>query len=90
MRGSPYLRKTLFVITTILLTNAPADEPVFQPLDRKHSEVEPYCVYMTAGANKFLRRYYDEVMESPLVCHVAQLACPVKDTSDAVQPFILD
>ena len=32
-RGSPYLRKTLFVIMTILLQNAPADEPVFQFLE---------------------------------------------------------
>ena len=62
-RGSPYLRKTLFVIMTILLQNAPADEPVFQFLDRKRSEGKPYYVYMTAGANKFLRRYYGKVRD---------------------------
>ena len=62
-RGSPYLRKTLFVIMTILLQNAPADEPVFQFLDRKRSEGKPYYVYMTAGANKFLRCYYGKVRD---------------------------
>ena len=62
-RGSPYLRKTLFVIMTILLQNAPADEPVFQFLDRKRSEGKPHYVYMTAGANKFLRRYYGKVRD---------------------------
>ena len=54
---------TLFVIMTILLQNAPADEPVFQFLDRKRSEGKPYYVYMTAGANKFLRIYYARVTE---------------------------
>ncbi len=62
-RGSPYLRKTLFVIMTILLQKAPADEPVFQFLDRKRAEGKPYYVYMTAGANKFLRRYYGKVRD---------------------------
>lgn len=62
-RGSPYLRKTLFVIMTILLQNAPAGEPVFQFLDRKRAEGKPYYVYMTAGANKFLRRYYGKVRD---------------------------
>ncbi len=41
----------------------PADEPVYQFLDRKRSEGKHYYVYMTAGANKFLRRYYAQVME---------------------------
>lgn len=63
-RGSPYLRKTLFVIMTILLQKAPVDEPVFQFLDRKRAEGKPYYVYMTAGANKFLRRYYGKVRDA--------------------------
>ena len=62
-RGSPYLRKTLFVIMTILLQKAPADEPVYQFLDLKRSEGKPYYVYMTAAANKFLRRYYAKVRD---------------------------
>lgn len=56
-RGSPYLRKTLLNIQ-----RAPADEPVFQFLDKKCDEGKPYYVYMTAAGNKFLRRYYGKVM----------------------------
>ena len=62
-RGSPYLRKTLFVIMTILIRNAPTDDKVFQFLDKKRSEGKPYFVYMTAAANKFLRIYYGRVNE---------------------------
>lgn len=62
-RGSPYLRKALFNVMICYLQKTPADEPVFQFLDRKRAEGKPYYVYMTAGANKFLRRYYGKVME---------------------------
>lgn len=61
-RGSSYLRKTLFNIMTVHLQRAPADEPVFQFLDKKRAEGKPYYVYMTAAGNKFLRRYYGKVM----------------------------
>lgn len=59
--GMGRLRKTLFQIMTTLLQNAPANDPVYRFLDRKHSEGKPYHVYMTAGANKFLRIYYGKV-----------------------------
>ena len=62
-RGSPYLRKTLFVLMTVLLLKAPPDDPVFQFLDKKRAEGKPYYVYMTAGCNKFLRIYYGRVKE---------------------------
>jgi len=62
-RGSPYLRKTLFNIMSCYLKTAPLDEPVFQFLDRKRAEGKPYYVYMTAAANKFLRRYYAKVRD---------------------------
>lgn len=62
-RGSPALRKTLFVLMTVLLQNAPPDDPVFQFLDKKRAEGKPYHVYMTAGCNKFLRVYYGRVKE---------------------------
>lgn len=62
-RGSPYLRKTLFNIMSCYLKTAPEDEPVFQFLDRKRAEGKPYYVYMTAAANKFLRRYYAKVRD---------------------------
>lgn len=76
-RGSPYLRKTLFIIMTVLLQKAPLDEHVYQFLDRKRAEGKPYYVYMTAGANKFLRIYYGKVRD-----HLAELdAAPHVTTS---------
>ena len=62
-RGSPYLRKTLFVIMSILLQLKPADDPVYQFLDKKRAEGKPYYVYMTAGGTKFLRIYYGRVRD---------------------------
>ena len=62
-RGSPYLRKTLFVIMTILLQLQPQDDPVYQFLDKKRSEGKKYYVYMTAGMTKFLRIYYGKVRD---------------------------
>lgn len=62
-RGSPHLRKTLFQIVECYLKKSPADEPVYQFLDKKRSEGKPYYVYMTAAANKFLRIYYARVKE---------------------------
>ena len=59
--GPPRLRKTLFLIMTTLLQLKPLDDPVFRFLDKKRSEGKPYQVYMTAGANKFLRIYYGKV-----------------------------
>ena len=45
------------------LQNSPENEPVFQFIDKKRAEGKPYYVYMTAAANKFLRRYYAKVKE---------------------------
>lgn len=61
--GSPELRKTLFLVMSALLQTMPAEDPVFQFLDKKRAEGKPYYVYMTAGANKFLRVYYGRVKE---------------------------
>ena len=61
-RGSPRLRKTLFQVMSTIIQHAPADDPVFQFLDRKRQEGKHYYVYMTAAANKFLRIYYGSVM----------------------------
>jgi len=60
-RGSPALRRTLFLIMGVILQNSPADEPVHQFMDKKRSEGKPYRVYMMASANKFLRIYYATV-----------------------------
>ena len=60
-RGSPHLRKTLFMICSSILQLAPLADPVFQFMDRKRAEGKHYYVYMVAGANKFLRLYYGRV-----------------------------
>ena len=62
-RGSPHLRKTLFVIMTILLQLQPPDDPVYQFLNKKRSEGKKYYIYMTAGMTKFLRIYYGKVRD---------------------------
>ncbi len=62
-KGSPSLRKTLFQIMDGLIKRAPADDPVYAFMDKKRSEGKPYYVYMTAGANKFLRIYYGRIRE---------------------------
>ena len=60
--GSPMLRKTLFQIMDVLIKTKP-DDAVYQFMDRKRAQGKPYYVYMTAGANKFLRVYYGRVKE---------------------------
>ena len=60
-RGSASLRRTLFLLMSVYLQNAPANEPVYQFMDKKRSEGKPYKVYMMASANKFLRIYYASV-----------------------------
>ena len=62
-KGSPSLRKTLFQIMDGLIKRSPADDPVYAFMDKKRAEGKPYYVYMTAGANKFLRIYYGRVRE---------------------------
>lgn len=62
-RGCAPLRKTLFQVMDCLIRNKPHDEPVFQFLDKKRAEGKPYFVYMTAGANKFLRIYYGRIRD---------------------------
>ena len=60
-RGSASLRRTLFLLMSVYLQNAPVNEPVYQFMDKKRSEGKPYKVYMMASANKFLRIYYASV-----------------------------
>lgn len=40
-----------------------SDDQVYRFMDKKRAEGKPYLVYMTAGANKFLRIYYGCVKE---------------------------
>ena len=62
-KGSPHLRKSLFLVMDYLLKKSPADDPVYQFLDRKRIEGKHYYCYMTAGSAKFLRIYYARVKE---------------------------
>ena len=62
-RGSSDLRKTLFQVMDVLIKTHPQDDPVYQFIDRKRAQGKPYYVYMTTGANKFLRIYYGRVKE---------------------------
>lgn len=66
--GPPALRKALFLVMDCLLKTMPEDDSVYRFLDKKRAEGKPYLVYMTAGANKFLRIYYGKVKE-----HLASL-----------------
>ena len=66
--GPPELRKALFLVMDCLLKTMPQDDPVYRFMDKKRAEGKPYLVYMTAGANKFLRIYYGKVKE-----HLVQL-----------------
>lgn len=60
--GSPALRKTLFQVMDVLIKTKP-DDAVYLFMDKKRAQGKPYYVYMTAGANKFLRVYYGRVKE---------------------------
>lgn len=60
--GSPVLRKTLFQVMDILIKSKP-DDAVYLFMDKKRAQGKSYYVYMTAGANKFLRIYYGRVKE---------------------------
>ncbi len=59
--GASSLRRTLFLVMSVYLQNAPLDEPIYQFMGRKRAEGKPYRVYMMASANKFLRIYYATV-----------------------------
>ena len=61
--GSPELRKALFLVMDSLIQTKPQGDPVYLFMDKKRAEGKPYLVYMTAGANKFLRIYYGRVRE---------------------------
>lgn len=59
--GTPFLRRTRFLVMSIYLQRSPLNEPVYLFMDKKRSEGKPYRVYMMASANKFLRIYYATV-----------------------------
>jgi transposase len=59
--GDALIRKFAYQVVKCHLVTSPADEPVYQFLDKKRSEGKNYYVYMTAACNKFLRVYYGVV-----------------------------
>ena len=77
--GPPELRRALFLVMDCLLKTMPQDDPVYQFMDKKRAEGKPYLVYMTAGANKFLRIYYGRVKE-----YLASL--PPEENSGSILP----
>ncbi len=60
-RGSPHLRKTLFMVASTILQHSDPANPIFQFMDKKRAEGKHFYVYTLAGAAKFLRIYYARV-----------------------------
>jgi hypothetical protein len=44
-----------------LIQRSLVGDAVYDFMDKKRAQGKPYYVYMTAGANKFLRIYYGKV-----------------------------
>lgn len=61
--GSPELRRALYLIMTSKLARKPQGDRVYDFIVKKRNEGKKYLVYMTAGANKFLRIYYGTVRD---------------------------
>ena len=62
-RGNSYLRKTGYEIMQSLIKHKPADDSVYDFIQKKRSEGKCGKKAMIAGLNKFLRVYYGRVME---------------------------
>ena len=46
-RGSAKLRKTLFLVMSVILQNSSLDEPIYQYMDKKRAQGKPYKAYMS-------------------------------------------
>jgi len=79
--GDALLRKAAYQVVECHLQSSPADEPVYQFLDKKRSEGKNYFVYMTAACNKFLRIYYARIGEY-LNSLESETTAIVSETSD--------
>lgn len=62
-RGSPHLRSTLFMVSSMILCHSDCNNKVYQFMDKKRAEGKHFYVYITAGAAKFLRIYYARVRD---------------------------
>ncbi len=47
----------------VLIQRSPVGDAVYDFMNKKRAQGKPYYVYMTAGANKFLRIYYGRIKE---------------------------
>lgn len=89
--GDALIRKTVFQVVECQLLNSPADEPVYQFLDKKRSEGKNYYVYMTAACNKFLRVYYarvKEFMDSLVTTSLSETTAIVSANEDSKERII--
>ena len=57
------MRRTIFIVSSIILTRSNPENAVFCFMDKKRSEGKHYYVYTVAGSAKFLRIYYARVNE---------------------------
>lgn len=62
-RGNSYLRKTGYEIMQSLIKHKPADDSVYDFIQKKRSEGKCGKEAMITGLNKFLRVYYGRVIE---------------------------
>ena len=62
-RGTPRLRKTAFMVCSVILQHSNMNDSIYTFMDKKRSEGKHYYVYMVAGAAKFLRIYYARIKE---------------------------
>ena len=57
-RGSPHLRKTLFMVASTILQHSDPDNPIFQFMDKKRAEGKHYNVAISHAAKKLVRLIY--------------------------------
>jgi len=62
-KGSPHLRRALFLVMNALIQQAPEDDPIYNFLNKKRNEGKHYYTYMCAGSAKFLRIYYARIKQ---------------------------
>ena len=66
-RGSPHLRRTIFIVSNIILTRSNPENAVYCFMDKKRSEGKTCKVYMMASENKYyatVKAYLDSLDEA--------------------------
>ena len=54
-RGSPYLRRSLFQIASVIIQHSDPTDPILQFMDKKQAESKQFYVYNVASVAIFLR-----------------------------------